>query len=288
MRSPERVSELAEHVRVLALESPTLPPSTHTNCVFVGAERFIIVDPGSARPGELEVLFAGIDERRGAGAEFRAIVLTHHHPDHVCGVAAVLERYPDVEVWAHALNVGLVEQDYGFEISRTLDDLEVIEVDPAHTLECVFTPGHAPGHLAFLHKESGVLIAGDLIASQGTILVKPPRGHMGDYMQSLARVRDMAPALLIPAHGGAIEDSVGKLTEYIAHRSAREEQVFDALSARAGEWTEPMELVPTVYAELPQEVWMFAAMSLAAHLEHLSELGRIERAGDRFEFRVTP
>lgn len=288
MRAPERVSELAEHVRVLALESPTLPPSTHTNCVFIGAERFIIVDPGSAKPDELEVLFAAIDARRDAGAEFLAIVLTHHHPDHVCGVSSVLDRYPGVGVWAHALNVGLVEQGYGFEISRTLEDLEVIEVDPAHTLECVFTPGHAPGHLALLHKESEILIAGDLIASQGTILVRPPRGHMGDYMQSLSRARDMAPALLIPSHGDVILDSVGKLTEYIEHRSAREEQVFDALSARPGAWIEPMALVPIVYAELPQDVWMLAAMSLAAHLEHLAELGRIERAGERFEFRVIP
>lgn len=260
------------------LRSPTIPPATHTNCFVIGHERFVIVDPGSEDPGEVTRLFEVVDALRARGGQLAAILLTHHHPDHVCGIPALRERYGPLPIWAHRANDDLLG-GWADGVDRALEDGQVLVIDDDHALECVFTPGHAPGHLAFLHQESGALLGGDLVASKGTILVRPPRGDMGSYLESLRRVRAMERVRLIqPAHGWTIPQPAQILDEYIDHRLEREAQVAAAL-AGADAWVEPMALVPMVYQDVPEQVWPLAAMSLAAHLEYLVEQGRAQKEG---------
>ena len=278
---------LIEHIGgtyMISLESPTIPPATHTNCAIIGEDRFVVIDPGTEDKKQLALLYPAIDHLIDRGATFEAIVLTHHHIDHVCGVPALMDRYGDIPLWAHEKTGELLPGGFP-KLARVLEDGDTIELDSGdHDLECVFTPGHAPGHLAFLHRRSHTLFCGDLVASKGTILVRPPEGRMGHYLSSLQRVRAMNVRALHPSHGWTIVDPPGKLEEYENHRLAREEQVYNALCAHAGEWAEPMDLVPSVYTDVPEGVWFLAAMSLTAHLIHLEELGRAERDGDTLRF----
>src|SRR5690606_41646451 len=55
--------------------------------------RFLVVDPGEAAP----VLAAA-----AGGREPAAVLLTHHHGDHVDGVPALLERWPELPVYARS------------------------------------------------------------------------------------------------------------------------------------------------------------------------------------------
>jgi glyoxylase-like metal-dependent hydrolase (beta-lactamase superfamily II)/8-oxo-dGTP pyrophosphatase MutT (NUDIX family) len=270
----------------VALRSPTIPPSTHTNCYMVGQERFMIVDPGSAYEDQLEVLFEAIDMRIARGDAFAGVLLTHHHVDHVSGLEAVVARYRkscELEVLAHEETARLVAGSNMGEVTRTLADGERVELGE-DTLECVFTPGHAPGHLTFWHERTGLAISGDVVASWGTIVVAPPDGHMGAYLASLERLRERGPRALLPAHGFVIADARGKLDAYTAHRLAREEKVRAALERREG-WCEASDLVAEVYDDAPRSVWHIAAFSLFSHLEHLAELGHAARDGDRFKRR---
>ena len=112
----------------------------------------LVVDPGEAGP----VLAAG-DE----GLEPVAILLTHHHPDHVAGVAALRQRWPMVQVIApvedriaHA-DIRVAEGDQ-FEAAGV--PLRVIEI-----------PGHTRTHIAFIAEgaDAPVVFSGDTLFSLG-------------------------------------------------------------------------------------------------------------------------
>src|SRR5690606_6290715 len=72
------------------LATATLPPATHTNAYVLGWGDAVLVDPGSADPAEQARLLTGLQVLAAAeGRRVREIWLTHHHPDHVGGAAAV-------------------------------------------------------------------------------------------------------------------------------------------------------------------------------------------------------
>jgi len=134
------------------------------------------------------------------------------------------------------------------------------------------TPGHARGHLCFFEERTGSLLAGDMVAGVGTIVVDPPEGDMDDYLASLARLRDLAPKTLFPAHGPASKDGARQLQEYLDHRLWREERILAAW--RSG-LREAEAIVPTVYADVPPEARPLAARQIVAHLERLRRHGRL-------------
>lgn len=283
---PWRAHEVAGGWMVVPLESPTLPPATHTNCVLVGTGAFIVIDPGSEDPTELGRLFEIIDQRQARGETLKAICLTHHHIDHICGIAAVQARYGKVlPVWAHAETAACMGR--GTRVAKKLRDGEVLRLGEVE-VECVWTPGHAPGHLMFLERATGVAAGGDLVASEGTIVVRPPEGSMGDYMASLRRAKTLGLRVLYPSHGEALVAPERIFDMYLAHRQAREDQVLEALRARGAEEVTALGLVGDVYEDVPKAVWPIAAFSLQAHLEHLVELGLATQDGVTFTATRNP
>ena len=267
---------LAPQTSMVALRSPTLPPATHTHCyVIAGARGFIVLDPGGAKPEDLARLARVIDAWIARGLTFEAIVLTHHHLDHVCGAPWLTQRY-GAPIWAHPQTTARVEPAIARATARALQDGDRLDLGQRQLLVC-WTPGHAPGHLALWDERSGGCFAADLVASYGTILIRPPDGQMHLYLESLTRVRtllqDRADAILYPAHGWLITRPIEHLDHYIKHRWAREAMVYEALGARGAQAASPQDLVDAVYPEVPQATQALAAMSLHAHLEHLVRRG---------------
>jgi glyoxylase-like metal-dependent hydrolase (beta-lactamase superfamily II) len=125
------------------------------------------------------------------------------------------------------------------------------------------------------------MAAGDMVASVGTILVDPSEGDMRVYLESLERMAELAPRVLLPAHGAPIADPAGKLAEYIRHRLWREEQVAAALAGR-GRAT-ARELVPIAYADTAPVLYPIAERSLISHLIKLTGDGRIRALGEHWE-----
>ena len=253
-------------IRVLALRTPTLPPAAHTNVYVVGPDAGpqLVVDPGSPYPDQQALLDAELEREAVAGRPIGGVLLTHHHGDHVGGAAALAARW-NVPIAAHRRTVERLRGRVN--ITRELTDGEVFE-----GITCVFTPGHADGHLVF--EREGAQIAGDMVAGLGTILIDPSEGDMADYLASLARMLGRAPSLLLPAHGPAITDAAGKLREYISHRTMREDRVVAALSARQSGDASVEDLVPEVYVDTPRILWPLAGRSLRAHLDKLVKEGR--------------
>ncbi len=278
MRSPEEANlgpyrkvEFRPGVVLFPQAAPTLPPASHTNAYLLGFGEAILVDPGSPFPREIDRLreaLAAAAER--LGRRVVAIWLTHHHPDHVGGVEA-LRRALGVPVLAHGATAARL-RERGIEVDGLLADGErvVLAGEPPMPIAVVHTPGHTRGHLSFFDETFGSLIAGDLVAGFGTIVIDPPEGNMDDYLASLRRARALAPRTLFPGHGPTLLDAVGKLDEIADHRIWREGRIREAWEAGL---RRPAEMLETVYDDAPRAAWPLAERQILAHLERLGLAG---------------
>lgn len=252
----------------VALPTPTLPPATTTNHLIVGHKRALLVDPATPSTRGQQVLFDLVTRLQAQGWRFEALLLTHHHQDHV-GAAPALARRLGLPVWAHAATADLLEGQVEVHL-RLADGAVVAEDQDGAPWRALHTPGHAAGHLVLHNQVHGGMIAGDMVAGQGTIVVDPDGGSMAEYLQSLARMADASPSFLAPAHGPVLREGAALLQHYIAHRRQREALVLEALTAR---WTAPHDLLPTAYRDVSRLAWPLALRSLLAHLIHLQQQG---------------
>lgn len=269
----------------LPLRTPTLPPAEHTNAYLVGHERLVLVDPATYEDEERGLLAQLLDEARADGARLEAVILTHHHADHVGAAAWVSERF-GVPIWGHALTGERLRDR--LELDRHLDEGARIglgrdEAGAELELEVLFTPGHAPGHIVLVDArgEREALIAGDMVAALGSIIIDPDDGDMARYIHELERLAARRPGLVLPAHGPPIPEGTAKLQAYVAHRLLRERKVLEALVAHEG-WAAPEDLLPAAYDDTPPALYPLAARACLAHLLKLEREGRAERRGARF------
>jgi ribonuclease/clavin/mitogillin len=262
--------EIAYGISVQPLRTPTLPPATTTNTVLVGHGDFLIIDPATPYADERARFDALLDLLESRGRRPLAIVLTHHHIDHV-GDVVRLSTTRGLPVWAHEETASRVP----FPIARTIadDDMLVIDGPPTKRMRALFTPGHAAGHLAFLDEETGVLIAGDMVASEGSILIDPSEGHMGTYLASLRRLLTVGVKRVLPAHGPMLYEGAARLAEHLAHRLQRQEQVWATLPRDMPGLT-AREIAERIYGgAVPDAVLPLAARSVEAALALLVEEG---------------
>jgi glyoxylase-like metal-dependent hydrolase (beta-lactamase superfamily II) len=235
-----------------------------TNTYFVGGPgsgRAVLVDPGPDDAGHLAAVEAALAAR---GAECMAVLVTHHHVDHA-EAALPWAAHFGVRVAAGSAAVAgpggqVLEPGQRLDIAGT-------------TVGVVPTPGHTQDHLAF-RLESGAVLVGDHVLGRGTSVVTHPEGDVLAYLESLRRVHDLGPSALYCGHGPELTEDPGAVLDfYLAHRAFRERQLLDALGQ--GPATVD-ELVATVYADYPREVWPAAAQSTRATLDKLRAEGRVE------------
>jgi len=269
----ERI-EFQRGIVMVPLRTPTLPPATHTNCLLLGDEELWVVDPGSPYPEEQEVLAKTLATLASEGRRATGVLLTHHHLDHTGG-AERLRRDLGLPIATTAETQALLD----FKADRLLRDGELLPLGP-RGFRCLHLPGHTRGHLCLRDEGSGAVIAGDLVAGIGTVIIDPPEGDMADYLESLRRLLSLEPGTLYPAHGPVVPAGKEKLQGYLAHRLEREEKVAQAL--RLSGPATPLELVPHAYPEIAPALYPFAERSLLAHLLKLVKDGRAREGSGRY------
>src|SRR5580692_12391354 len=136
--------------------------------------RVVAVDPGDAAPVRAEL--------RRSGASLAAILLTHHHPDHIGGVAGLLELGPLPVIGPEDARIALR--------NRTVRDGERCELpDLGLGFEILAVPGHTLSHIAFWGH--GALFCGDTLFSAGC--GRMFEGTATQMNASLTRLRDLPP-----------------------------------------------------------------------------------------------
>ena len=256
--------EVRGGISIVPVKSATIPPATHTNCILVGDDDLHVIDPGAGDEEELARLTGAIEQRIERGGHVAAVLLTHSHPDHTAG-AEHFRRVYGVPIMAHAATAAQLP----FSVDRYLSDGDVLPAgrDSQWSLECLHTPGHDPGHLCFLETVTRVLLAGDMVANPGTIVVsRQYAGDMADFLASLNRLLALECDLLVPAHGLPAERPRELIRAQLDHRLWREAKIKRAYDEGATTFD---ALLAQAYEDAPPAAMLLARHSLDAHLAKL-------------------
>jgi len=127
-------------------------PAFQDNYIWVLSEddgRCLIVDPGEATP-----ILQAIEDNAWKP---HAILLTHHHSDHVGGVGELRKRFPEMVVYGPAET-----EDKG--ATRVVGDNDRVQI-LGHEFSVFHTPGHTLGHICYFSEP--YLFCGDTLFSGG-------------------------------------------------------------------------------------------------------------------------
>ncbi|MFH8936562.1 MBL fold metallo-hydrolase [Streptomyces griseosporeus] len=252
-------------VNVLA-PNPSAMTLDGTNTWIVsepGSDLAVVIDPGPLDEGHLRAV---VDTAEKAGRRVALTLLTHGHPDHAEGAG----RFAEITgTHVRALDPALRLGDEGLSAG------DVITVGGLE-LRVVPTPGHTADSLCFHLPADRAVLTGDTVLGRGTTVVAHPDGRLGDYLDSLRRLRsltvDDGVHTVLPGHGPVLDDAQGAVEFYLAHRAHRLAQVETAVEDG---YRTPSEVVAHVYADVDRSLWPAAELSVRAQLEYLEEHGLI-------------
>ncbi|MFF7715203.1 MBL fold metallo-hydrolase [Streptomyces sp. NPDC007988] len=223
----------------------------------------VVVDPGPLDEAHLRNVVVTAEE---AGKRIALTLLTHGHPDHAAGAGRLAEL---TGTKVRALDPALRLGDEGLAAG------DVIRTGGLE-LRVVPTPGHTADSLCFHLPADRAVLTGDTILGRGTTVVAHPDGRLGDYLDSLRRLRsltvDDGVHTVLPGHGPVLEDAQGAVEFYLAHRANRLAQVETAVENGHGS---AADVVAHVYADVDRSLWPAAELSVRAQLEYLQEHGLI-------------
>jgi glyoxylase-like metal-dependent hydrolase (beta-lactamase superfamily II) len=270
----------APEVRLVPLRTRALPPSSYTNAYLVGRNPAYLIDPGCDDAEEQSKLFRFLDSFLQEGGRLKAVLLTHHHLDHIGAAAACAARY-GVPILAHPLTARALANEVS--VTGTIQEGDRLDLGPAPDdtghwhLESLHTPGHASGHLVFYEPHYRLLFAGDMVSTISSVVIAPPDGDLVLYLDSLRRLRSLNTRLLLPSHG-SVSAAPGKIIDQaLEHRAQREEQLLNALSSGPRKLD---DLLVEVYKGVPEPLMKFARLQLLAGLQKLQGEGEIEVVGE--------
>ncbi len=194
-----------------------------------------LVDPGPA--SSLPTLLEAIGEERP-----RAILLTHIHLDHAAATGALVERWPDLEVYVHERGaphlvdpsrlLASAERLYGDRMEYLwgkilpVPEANVTALSGGETalgMRVAYTPGHASHHVCYLHEDSGTAFCGDVAACRipPSRLVVPPTPppdiDVEAWNESLDAIEAWQPERLALTHFGPIEEPAAHVASVREH-----------------------------------------------------------------------
>jgi glyoxylase-like metal-dependent hydrolase (beta-lactamase superfamily II) len=277
--TPGVLVRVSAAVQRLTAPNASLMTGPGTNSYVLGDPPVALLDPGPDDPGHLERLAQAVPRPR-------FVFVTHTHRDHSSGARALATR-------TGAPIVGLLPPKDGRQDLSCVPDLQpaqdqvfALSADAgappagARRLRAIHTPGHASNHVCYLLEEEGLLFSGDHVLDGVTPVILAPDGDMGDYIDSLQRLKRYPLRAIAPGHGCVMDDPIGVIDKVIAHRGRREAKVLAVLDTLGKARIE--ELLGRVYDDVQPQLLPIAQLTLEAHLIKLAREGRSAREGDEW------
>ena len=196
---------------MLELEVFTFNPfAENTYILFNDQKEALIIDPGCYEAFEKTRLVNFIEKN---SLKPVGLYNTHCHVDHVLGNAFVKEKY--------GLKLGIHEKDdptlkavevmapaFGInDYHSATPDFFISEEDKitigSEVLEVLFVPGHAPGHVVFIHRSSGMIIGGDVLFKESIGRTDLPGGNHEQLLKNIRKKMYKLPDhfRVYPGHG---------------------------------------------------------------------------------------
>ena len=182
-----------------------------TNCYVLRHEQAacdcLVIDPGL----DADPLLGLLEEQQWTPA---AVILTHGHIDHIAGVAALRDAFPDVKVFIHPLDGGMlcepranlsVMSGMAFATEPqdvSLQDGDVIEQAGIRLL-VLHTPGHTPGGICLYSQSDGAAFVGDTLFAGSVGRTDFPGGSMHQLINGVKNKLFTLPGetKVYPGHG---------------------------------------------------------------------------------------
>jgi glyoxylase-like metal-dependent hydrolase (beta-lactamase superfamily II) len=270
------IHQLAPDIIRLRAPNPSPMTATGTNTYLIGQKDLYILDPGPDIDSHLQAILQAIPP----GSTPRGILISHPHIDHT-DLVARLRAALAIPVFGFgpagsgqsavmmALSATAPEADddgtdHSFHPDIFLHDGETLACDDT-VITAHHTPGHMGAHLCFSLRDA--LFSGDHVMGWSTTYIAPPHGDMTDYIASLWRLSDSVWSVFYPGHGPEITAPNARLSELIAHRLARTDQVLTCLAIRPDCAN---DLRALIYPELTPTLHKAAARNILSHLIDLN------------------
>lgn len=257
--------ELLKGVGYIPVPSNTLPPAHTTNSLLLGEEGSlkVITDPS---PESDEVLTKLINTMQGLNVE--AILLTHHHPDHH-ERAPQLARHLKLPILCtkitqqRLLNRNGADYLDGIEI-KTISQGDKITTWFGKDVICHELPGHDDGMVGLATEDMSWFYVSDLVEPFTTVVIPEPEGDMQVYFDTLQRVIDLNPKVIIPSHGIPM-GGIHLLEQTLQHRMEREQQIINLVNGGLDE----DGIVDKLYGGLDKRLMPLARQNVRQHLRKI-------------------
>ncbi|UCH96987.1 MAG: MBL fold metallo-hydrolase [Candidatus Aminicenantes bacterium] len=249
----------------------TFPPDYQhrTNCFIIGdpGESLVMVDPSPKDDREYKKL---VNTLKKLGLTYTDILLTHHHVDHHQRAPNLARDFSIPITMSKDSHQRILKQKgetyfEGIEIKFAKEG-DVLTRWLGKKVKVYEIPGHDEGQLALAPESMEWFIVGDLIQSTSTVVIGGEEGDMAKYFQSLERVIQLDPMVLLPSHGIAI-GTTHQLKDTLKHRKIREQQILHLYK----KGKTPGQMVKIIYKGVDRRLWPLALENIKSHLKKLEQ-----------------
>lgn len=260
-------------------------PFAHS--LYLEGKQRALIDTGAGR--DLQQLVGRVDR----------VILSHYHRDHVSANSlfggATFSIHPldapgviSAEGFYRLTGLRAFDESYwatlnqkGFSatpVAEEHEDGDRIELGGL-TLKVVHTPGHTPGHCAFLLEEHGLLFAADIDLSAFGPWYGNDSSDLEQLQKSIEKVRALNARMVVTSHSRPVQQGIdAKLEQYSAIIEQRHELLCGLLHQKEMTLEQLIDLKPIYkHHPEPEPVYrFFEGNMLRKHLSILQSKGQVE------------
>ncbi|MDZ7760208.1 MAG: MBL fold metallo-hydrolase [Desulfovermiculus sp.] len=309
------IDQIRENIFRITVPMPKNPLKYLNAYVLRGQDRTCLIDTGLNRDSCRQALHQGLEEL-SVDIQTLEVFITHMHSDH-SGLAPALNAQGAMVMMSEADGQVLIQPaDWegilyfaslnglpDDQLQQTIDthpgfkyrpqgEIVITEIGEGDVIECagmelncLLTPGHTKGHLCLYEPDQGLLFAGDMLLEEITPNIsqwRPGRNPLGEYLDSLDRLKDLDLSLVLPGHRRLFSTPKKRIEELKTHHHKRLEEVRAIVRTHPGNAFDiasrmSWDLNTPDWEKFPLAQKWFATGEALAHLSYLESQGEISR-----------